>query len=739
MRSSIKQILSRIQREALKRPDKVETIAMGRKRIFHAYDLGDDTFVFEKGVWTNLDAHASVLIVEKGTLRTGIKGYVMTVTTGNHSVAALPLLQGLFWDLSKVSINKRGEVMQECILCANVVDGKLEISQRDVPCLRLIDSDNWLINQLGCTLADVVMIERNTVTLDYYRSIGQEWRVKPLAWTNKEMSIAIAASRKKISTSIRYYHSSKGVHFLSYTGFHTLAELAKTDFAQFRAGLRELTSVFEGHTTSFLYQPKCHGHHEVELFGLPRGIAMQRIVPELDKLMERIVLQRTTPEQAAARIAELDFVYKSLLTCPELADEESQPFIELLYMHLTGEIYTVAGDGSVPAFDDRRIALPGATFIVGRPQFHIGADSRSQVLLSNIRLLTSKEEEIEYANVYELRTDDLDDQDSRVATPVGQGKTREIVYKTNRRPLPNSLIEKRLSRPGKGYGSYVLSRAEAFKSLGISLPEYRLLRRYAASEHRPLDYYIRTRCEGEPLFEIPAHYFQMAGEFGGVDAGEDPQVITALAFLMGDAAAQNLAMKKYDPVSKSCVYGMGKEIYKFGYDIKTGRQMPMSVSCCSVRGVLGWPNLSFTDSNLSSIAHFYMKSYVKTLRAFHEKHPVVDLETLGERFFAGFDFRTRALEWQFTVQRDKFEMYNPNLQTRYGFMNKWRFALWSLERQARRIEMLKDVFFLHLKNPDDEVRYDPISDLKHVEATNESNVLKALESLGIKFIEESTL
>ena len=68
--------------------------------------------------------------------------------------------------------------------------------------------------------------------------------------------------------------------------------------------------MFEGHSTSFLRQPKLHGHHEVELFGLPRGVALARLVPELEKLMEKIVLRRISQEAAAVRIAEIDALYK---------------------------------------------------------------------------------------------------------------------------------------------------------------------------------------------------------------------------------------------------------------------------------------------------------------------------------------------------------------------------------------------------------------------------------------------
>ncbi len=732
MKASVKQLLRNIQRKATRRPGLVKTRAMGRCRFFQAYDLGADTFIFEKGVWSNLNAHASVLLVAKSALRPGGgAGHVMTVTTGNHSVAALPLLQGQFWDLCRLSSARRGEAMTGDVLCGNVVNGKLELSQRDVPCRRLAAIDDWLTGTLKFANDKVVMVERNDQTLEHFRRRGQEWRVKPLAWTEREMSVALEASRKRISTNLRYYHGTRGVHFLSYPEFHRFVARVHTDWAAFLEEFHELVSVFEGHEASFLREIKYHGHHEVELFGLRRGVSLERLVPELEKLMEGVVLKRVDEAEAARRIEEIDALYKSLLTRPELGDENARDFTETLYMYITGEIYSVMGEGATPAFDDRRTALPGVQYRNGCPIYDPCCDARSEVLLSNLRALVSRDEHVEYANVYELRTNDDEEEG-----PIGEGTTREVVYKTDRCPLVASFVEKRFSRSGKDYGSYVMTRAKAFKSLGVDLPDYRLLQRRAGQKRKWLrgDFYIRTRCAGEPLQDIPANYFQLAGEFGGADAGEDPQVVRALATFMGDAAAQNLAMKKYDPATKTPLYGIGKEIYRFSYDIKAGRLMPQGVSYCSVRGSLGWPDRARTDRNLDAIARFYLAFYAKALAAFAAKHPVCAREELGECFFAGFEFRLRAMEWAFTVRRDNFEDFEPHLNARYGFLNKWHFALWALERHVRRIDSLKARFTAFVAHPEQVEVAAPLEDVRELEALNAENVLSALGDIEIRFI-----
>ena len=43
--------------------------------------------------------------------------------------------------------------------------------------------------------------------------------------------------------------------------------------------------------------------------------------------------------------------------------------------------------------------------------------------------------------------------------------------------------------------------------------------------------------------------------------------------------------------------------------------------------------------------------------------------------------------------RDKFEDFKPTLPRRFKFDKKWRFALWSLERQERRLSILRRMFF----------------------------------------------
>ena len=681
--NAVRQFLRRVKEKGEKRSGNVKTVSMGRERIFEAYDLGNDTFIFERGVAAHLDERPSVLVSAKNDLRRNRKGFVLTITTGNHAVAALPLLDGRFWRLSNLPADRRGDAMLHAILCANVAGGALELSQREVPTATLAAADAWLLGVAGFGRGDVVMCERKGDTLEFYRRRGEEWRVKPLAWTENEMRTALAASRKHIASQLSYYHSARGVHFLSCAEFRRFSVLAEGNPQAFLQGLKELVGVFEGNLSSFVRMPKYRGHHEIEFFGLRRGEALERLVPEIERLMEAVALGRTGFLGVVEKAQEIASLYESLLVSSELADESSRLFVEQLYMHITGEVYDVVGEGSTPAFDDRRTALPGAAFVNGRPVFHEGADERTVVLLSNLCGMMSKDESVEYANVYELRTDES-------VGPLGHGATREVVYKTNRRPLENSLVEKRLSRASEGYGAYLFARIGALRALGVGLSDfYLLLKRSTGLGRRAADHYIRRRCEGEPMDAIPESYFRSADDA----AVEEKEVVLALATLMGDAAAQNMAMKKYDPKTESPLYGVGKEIYEFEYDILRERVVPKRVSTCSVRGSFGWPSLDYTDENLERIASFYFGHFAHALKAYQRRHPMVPMSELAERFMGGFEFRTHAMEWQLSVMRDQFEAFNPDVPAVHEFARKWRFVMWALERQERRLPLLRKRFF----------------------------------------------
>ena len=680
----------RVRRGAKKRKPMTVT-SMGRERVFDGYDWGTDTFAFERGTLKEGEDHQPILLVRKSDLSAGASGYVMTVSSGNHAVAALPLLKGQLWSLGRVlSAEQQSEVMAKRVLCANLVGGKIEISQRDVPTPLVVAADEWL-QSLELPLDALVMLERNTETLKHYQRLGQAWRVRPLARTTQEMEVAIRASRKHINSSLQYYHSARGVHFLSYAAFHSLLELSRSDYGACLAALRELVSTFDGREVP-LRLPKYQWHHEIELFGLRRDVALKKdgFVPKLERLMSDITVGKRMPDatvrkisqqEVCSRLMTLDAVFRASLERPELADVKSKSFIETLYMHLTGAIYEGEPGAVLLAFDDRRTALPGATYNGGKPTFHPGADRRTRTLLANLNLLlASKDEQIEFVNISELRTHE--------GVKLGEGVTREVEFKTNRRPLCTSRIEKRLKEDRRGYGSYLMARVYAFKALGVKLGEYRLLTQEESPSREEVTHFLRTRSPGFPLDGIPELNYKTA-DGKRVDAN----VLYTLGTLLGDAAAQNLAMKKYVDEREGCRFGVGKEIFEFAYAIESGREMPVRVGLCSVRGALGWPDVSKDEQNLKEVFDFYLERYAKVLVAFWRKHRnALDFEKLVSRFLDGFEQKTREMNWAYTARNEQFNAFDPKVLPGFLFKEKWSFALWALVRQEECLDQLKVMF-----------------------------------------------
>jgi hypothetical protein len=669
--------LNRVRAEARKKDGQVAVASGGHVRHFVAFDWGTDTFVFERDIWKTHPQRAPVLIVPKDRLAKGNVGYVMTVTSGNHSVAAIPLLSGLFWNLGRVPKRMRSEVMQTGVLCCNIVGDGIELSQRDVGVDLLHAADDWL-RGLGWPLDAVVIAERLDSALDCYRRMGQEWRIKPLAWTREEMDIALRASHARIHSSLNYYHSVKGVHFLTYSEFVRLANRAKTDYPAFVNALEELVKPQEERAVCALLDPKFHNHHEIELFGVHGDQAINQLVPLLEALYRDIASRVCSQETSLLRLDRFLASFRNSLENPEFADEQHELFVSSIYKLLTGETYSGNQDQLAPAFDDRKTALPGATYHGGKSEIHPGTDNRTLAILDYVQSTLSHGETLDYVNIYELRLDNH--------VPLGRGPTREIDFKTNRRPIPTRLIEKRLAHHGTGYANYMLVRVQAFQSLGVAYGNHHLLTRHDGQSGE-VHYFIRQRYSGYAFGCISASRFQRSdSEHGVIDF---PETVLALAALLGKAAAQTLAVKRYIPADKSTHFGEGKEIIEFGYDVKQRCEMPIRVRLCSVRGTLGWPDIEHTQQNLDRCYDVFMRAFARSLKALWREHAdMVAIKEMRDHFLQGFMATTRELYWNYTSRREPFYAFNPDVREMFKFQKKWRFALWALEKQQLQIGAL---------------------------------------------------
>ncbi|MBQ6923185.1 MAG: hypothetical protein IJQ73_00955 [Kiritimatiellae bacterium] len=678
MKNYAYQFISRVRQQATPKKTHATITSGGRERTFVAYDWGTDTFIFERDVWKLRPERAPVVILCKDALIEGREGRIMCVTSGSHSVAAIPLLKGLFWNLGRIAEKDRGEVMTKRVVCANFVGDNIEISQRDVSTEEIFETDEWL-RGLGWSLTNVVIAERTDGALERYRRLGQEWRIKPLVWTRAEMDFALAAAQTHIHSRLSYYHNVKGVHFLAYEDFAALAPLCLEDFDAAKACVAELVRPAEVGDVPALRDHKFHGHHEIELFGIRDPQARDRVVDMLEKLGDYLADPAAEPAEAARRLEAAGSVFRSSLSFPDLADKSSDLFVSSMYKHLTGEIYSGTQDQIVPAFDDRRTALPGVTYRGDRHDVHPGADDRTRAIIDYAESRLSHGEVMEYVNVYELRLNDN--------IPLGKGPTREIEFKTNRRPVPVRLLEKRLAHQGIEYANYMLARVQAFQALGIAFVDHHLLSRQERAAGDAC-YFLRKRCPGYALNSISRNRFQRPTGADGVFK-DFPEAILMTAAQAGRAAAQTMIVKKYVPGRNPVHFNEGKEIVEFGYDLNFRCEMPVDVRLCSIRGTLGWPCIDKTPENMEVCIDSYAEAFAAAVvRIWHEHSRAVTLDQVVKHFNEGFSSCTREIYWNYASQRELFNQFDPGLRAIFKFVPKWSFILWALRQQYEQLDRI---------------------------------------------------
>ena len=704
---------TQIIQEATRRPGTVKATAWGKERTFCCFDLYDDTFIFEEGIWDDVQNKDPVVLLQKTALRATeevgrrrVLGNIMMISTGNHAITSLPLLSGAFWDFQPPAEDLRGDVMRLEMVCANCVGDTFELSQREVPTAGLVDMDEWL-QGLGCPMSKIVVVDRVNETLEHYRRRGQEWRIKPLAWTLDEMENALRGSLCRMHSCIRYYHNVKGVHFLSLPNLLDWGAKIETDYPEFLRGLAELAATTPEAPEGNLLLKKYHGHHEIEFFGAMPGVALRQIVPLVHDLHAYTRKTKCSAKDVRERFDAIAQTFRSALAHPDLGNESSVAFKETLYRNITGEVYTDQHDSMSRAFDDMRKALPGATYaklLVGKSilaprgsppraavspnrgrSLHEGVDARTVAILDAVELDVSPGDRIEYANVYEIRSVSND------RALAGDGKTREVVYKTEWNPLPIRVIEKRLALKSTGYGAYTIARTHAFRALGIAFGQHRMLARQDGSAGA-VHYFTRMRYPGEPFNALPPSSFcdrdPMTGKYNA--SRESKDVVRALAMLIGSAAAENMILKKWK--DGSIRFAEGKEIVEFGYDIHHAKQMPLRIWLCSVRGTMGWPDRARTESNLDAILAFYIPQYARAAAEYARRHPVLPRQQIAEAFLDGFSGRTREVCWNYTSSRELFDAYEPKIYKDFQFQDKWRFALWALERQKELLPRIGELF-----------------------------------------------
>ena len=203
---------------------------------------------------------------------------------------------------------------------------------------------------------------------------------------------------------------------------------------------------------------------------------------------------------------------------------------------------------------------------------------------------------------------------------------------------------------------------------------------------------VSIATPGTPFSQLPPSAFRARDPSTGAYAAEESaDIVRAVILLAGSAAAENLVLKKWT-ADGSTRFAVGKEIVEFGYDVRFGKEMPLRIRLCSVRGTMGWPCLDQTDENLDHCFDAFLSRYAQVAFEYSRKHLSTDPWDVADAFWEGFSARTRQLDWNYRNRREYFDRYDPHLYGDYRFGAKWSFVLWALERQSERLGALAELF-----------------------------------------------
>lgn len=700
------------------------TIKIEKERhTFQRYELGNDTLIIEQGILRgHTDLRRSMTYMPKRKVHGGRKGLIITITLGDFSTIIGLLLHAKIYKLSYLPKKLHSSVVRESIVLIGIEDDGFRIFQRETDFPLLIQADTWL-QQHGVPLNHILFPENTTESKRYCEVLGQMWRLIPPAYTDEEIKNVLDQALQYGECDCQYYTSHRGVLYLTYWAFMYVGALADTDFKAFRQCLKEWVTLQNGAILSNMrsWKNKKNNKRMVELFGLSHEQADRFIIPSLERLMEYITLGKMTPKDASLTFQGIGLLFKQLLNNPYEAHKDQLETINALYRLIMDELDTE--NRNHLHFNQRRIALPGATFLEGEIKWHPGIDEQTKGCINYLLDRLNHDEKMSFINVYTVRSSKSLNSD---------GASREIVYKTNTMPLPISLIEKELVSRRQKYGSYMLARAKAFKTLGIAYPDFQLVAHTGAygrkgkeesetnenvnvsdvnekdandnKKRKKAEYFLRTRCQGEPLTSIHESFFRSIPSTAPrsllqeEELPEDQGIVLALAKLYGQAAGMNLIVKKFIPEGRTCKYGQGKEIFAFEYDTVHQRERPVSVQVCSVRGTMGWPDSSQTQRNLNKVYFFYFPVYAEKLCDYWLQHRrTCSLNSLATAFFDGIEEEVLARYWHYQQKRDDFDSHNPEIPVAYQFPEKWRFALWTLECHARDIDGLRKNFMDYVR------------------------------------------
>lgn len=390
---------------------------------------------------------------------------------------------------------------------------------------------------------------------------GESWRISPPPKTIPEICQYIQSSKLQVITGLKvYYNAPTGGRFLTYNEFMRIRPMLQDDRTEALARLKEMLNLFQ--------RVNNRGSRELSFF-LPAGKELY-----FDGLKDLVSFLETVPETRHTGEAEYRFdrfasQFAGAAGPELLADDENNPVWRTTMFCRLYDINEQEMEewslGLSTEFHLNVKWLPGATVVEGRLRPDPGATRRVQGLISHFWNKTGGFISINIGHVEESQTRrDISGEERDVylvvmTTSNGKESIRlvrlmkwDVIHRFKMGiPLEQAITET------VHYRNYIFDRLRAAAQLGFPILEYdeiRLEEELPGLGKVPAFFFDRQYVTGMVTDKIPASFYTKQ------------EFITALAPLLGEAAAFTLVLGRVSPRTGKIFYDDGDELIQFDHN-----------------------------------------------------------------------------------------------------------------------------------------------------------------------------
>ncbi|MHC1726936.1 MAG: hypothetical protein AB9866_13170 [Syntrophobacteraceae bacterium] len=400
---------------------------------------------------------------------------------------------------------------------------------------------------------------------------GESWRISPPPKSIPEICQYIRSSKLQVITGLKvYYNAPTGGRFLTYNEFMRIRPMLKDDPTEALARLKEMLNLFR--------RVNNRGSRELSFF-LPAGQelhfdGLRELILFLEGIPEKGIPENGQTAEAEDRFDRFAAQFANAAGPELVIDDENNPVWRTTMFCRLYDINEQEMEewslGLSTEFHLNVKWLPGATVVSGELRFDAVAARRVQGLISHFWKKTGGFISINVGHVEASQTRrDISGEERDVylvvmTTSDGQETIRlvrlmkwDVIHRFKMGIPLDQAIEETIY-----YRNYIFDRLRAAAQLGFPILEYdeiRLDEELPGLGKVPAFFFDRQYVTGIVTDKIPISFYK------------DREFITALAPLLGIAAAFTLVLGRVSPRTGKIFYDDGDELIQFDYNALPNR------------------------------------------------------------------------------------------------------------------------------------------------------------------------